>query len=166
MPQLTVTPSFVNPAKPGKKYASIKSNDGVYYSFDPAKIPLSTFQKNVPIDIEYTVTDSNGNTYCNIQRVRGGVQSQASYGPPVSGPQTPRAVDPNAMTKADWQAKDDKISRVAIAKSCIEANVNTDVADIWLAWVNQVGVFAPSSAQGNTQQHSDQGYSQSQPWEN
>lgn len=138
MPQITVIPAYINAPKPGKRYASIKSNDGVYYSFDPAKIPLNTFQKGVAIDIEYTATDSNGNTYYNIQRVRGDAPAQASGGSGAS-----RAADPNAMSKADWAAKDAMITRSAIAKSCIEANVtDVAVAEYWLSWVLQTGKFA------------------------
>lgn len=144
MPQLNVTPKYVNPPKPGKKYASI-SVDGVYYSFDPAKIPLHSFQKGVPIDIEYTVSDVNGNTYYNIQRVRaqnngqgyaggGGAASSVTFTAPGGGASPP---NPNAMSKADWAAKDAHVTRLAIAKSCIESNQTLEVADLWLSWVNQ-----------------------------
>lgn len=144
MPQITVTPKYINPAKPGKKYASINV-DGVYYSFDPAKIPLSAFQKNVPVEIEYTVTDSNGNTYYNIQRI---VAPQSNTGYAGGGasqsarPQQQATITASGggMSKEDWERKDRIITRSAIAKSCIEANItDVSVANFWVNWIYQTG---------------------------
>jgi len=121
MPQITAIPKFVNaPSK--TKYASINV-EGVYYSFDPAKIPLSSFTKGVAATFEYTTNEKG---YHNISRVihsanssglGGGMSSQQEY---IEGRQ---------------DAKDNKITRLAIAKSCIEANAGTDTADMWLSWV-------------------------------
>lgn len=133
MPQITVTPKYVNEPKEGKRYGSINA-DGTYYSFDAKKIPTSTFQKGVAIDIEYV---QNEQGYNSITRVR--QKQQAPAAPGISGTMPTRGgTDPNAMSKADWEKKDMIITRSAIAKSCIEANItDTKVADYWLAWVLQ-----------------------------
>lgn len=61
--QMTLVPEYVNPPKPGSKYASIKCQ-GTYYSF-PQDM-LSSFQKGVPITVDVHQNDKG---FWNIQRV-------------------------------------------------------------------------------------------------
>lgn len=52
---------------------------------------------------------------------------------------------PDTMSKADWAEKDRLITRVAIAKSCIEAGLSHVDADKWVAWVYQKGAVNPTA---------------------
>lgn len=122
---MTLTPQWVNEPKPGKKWASISVNK-VYYSFDPAKIPMSSFQKNVPVTIEYTTSEQG---YNNIVRVVPGAQPAAQVGAGGTGGGSYRqAMDP---------VESRKITKLAIAKSCIEGNQTIQVAEMWLEWCSK-----------------------------
>lgn len=120
---ITLTPTAVYAPRPGKKYASIKVGQ-VYYSFDPAKIPLSSFQQGVPATFEYITTEQG---YNNITKFVGSSTPQPSQ--QQSAPQQYRqSMDPGESMK---------ITRLAIAKSCIEGNQTIAAADMWLNWVLQ-----------------------------
>lgn len=120
--QITVTPSFVNSPKPGKKYASIKVGD-TYYSFEPEKIPLDSFRKGSPVTFEYVAKDYNGTTYYNITKL-----IAAAPAAPANGSGNYRQqMTPEESTR---------VTRLALAKSCIEANTSIAVAEEWLRWVN------------------------------
>lgn len=123
MPQelMTLTPDYVNAAKPGKRYASIKVGN-VYYSFDPKVIPLEKFTKGRPATVEVKVTAEG---YNNIVRL---VEAPQTISDAVAQQRA------SAVAKADL--KDETITRLAIAKSCIEAgHPNSAEAEKWLAWV-------------------------------
>ena len=51
MPQTSVTIKYVNPAKPGKKMGSIKTEDGTYYAVWPDK--LAKLSAGSTVEIEY-----------------------------------------------------------------------------------------------------------------
>lgn len=68
MPTATVTVSYVNPPKPGKKMGSIKCGD-VYYGVWPDK--LSLFQAGQTYNIEYT--EDNG--FKNFKKLANGASS-------------------------------------------------------------------------------------------
>jgi hypothetical protein len=79
MPIETVTVAFVNEPKPGKKYGSIKSEDGIYYSVKPEQLAL--FKAGGTYEIQYGL-DKTG-TYRNFQGISGASPSnptQASNG--------------------------------------------------------------------------------------
>ena len=123
MASTTVTPKYINPPQAGKKWASINA-DGTYYSFDPAVIPMSSFQKGVPIGIEYETKPYNGKDYHTIKsvvQVGGAAQSSGGTAPP----QYRQNMSPEESMK---------ITRLAIAKSCIEGNQAISVAEMWLDW--------------------------------
>lgn len=130
MASTTVTPKYINGPQAGKKWASINA-DGVYYSFDPAVIPMSTFQKGVAIGIQYETKPYNGKDYHTIKSVvqigGGGAASYTTNSSGGSGAGNYRqAMDP---------AESMKVTRLAIAKSCIEGNQQIAVAEAWLKWV-------------------------------
>lgn len=119
MPTATVTPQFVNSPKGESPYASIKA-DGKYYSFDTRKIRTQEFNKGEAVTVEYTEKTQDDKTFYNIQRI---VKD------------TPAAVAGNAQANARADHRDETITRLAIAKSCIEAGQNMIAADAWIEWV-------------------------------
>ncbi len=67
MPTETVTIAFVNEPKVGKKFGSIKSEDGTYYSVKPEQLAL--FKKGGTYEIQYGLDKTN--TYRNFERIVG-----------------------------------------------------------------------------------------------
>lgn len=110
MPQITVTPKYVNDPRPGKKMSSINC-DGTYYGFDAAKIPKSAFAKGVPVTIEYSTSQSGYHTITRIISSSGGAGGS-------------------------HERNDRIITLTAIAKSCIEAGKDTQEADQWIEWID------------------------------
>lgn len=74
MPTETVTVAFVNDPKPGKKYGSIKSEAGDYYSVKPDQLAL--FKKGGTYEIQFGF-DKTG-TYRNFERIAGAAPSNAT----------------------------------------------------------------------------------------
>lgn len=132
MTHMTVHAKYVNGPKPGKKMGSI--NDGEkYYNYDPTKF---TFNKGVKYLVDVQVGEWQGKpSYLIKEILQNPVETAA--GIPVGTAGGGGAGTASTMSKSDWEAKDQFIARQAIAKSCIEANVGTDVADVWMAWVNK-----------------------------
>lgn len=122
MPQITVTPKYVNPPKPGKKYASIHA-DSVYYGFDPNKIPVTTFQKGVSTTFEYETSE-------------GGYHSITKVLPPAQGGAS--ATFSSAAQSDGWpRERVQGHRRLEIAKACIAANVGSEIGMRWLSWINE-----------------------------
>ena len=118
MPQTTLTPKFVNgPKQPGGKYGSINC-DGTYYSFEMSKM---SFEKGRTYTVDYVTKNVNGKDFHNITAIVGQAGGQAPQQGQADSGQQPR--------------REEIITRLALAKSCIEANVGLDVADMWLQWV-------------------------------
>lgn len=132
MPIATVTPKFVNAPKDQKNYGSINC-DGTYYSFDVRKIRTQEFNKGEPVTIEYTESPSGDRTFYNITRLIKNEQAPASNGNNGAAAPKPAPVSTSRMSPEESA----KITRLAIAKSCIEAGKDTTTAEVWLAWVNK-----------------------------
>lgn len=60
----TVTVQFVNQPKPGRKFGSIKVENGDYISVSPEK--LAYFQKGAQVDISYVITEQG---YLNLKEI-------------------------------------------------------------------------------------------------
>ena len=124
MTQAQVTVKFDNDPRGNSKFRSINC-DGIYYSYDPTKI--ARFEKGRTYLIEYESKPYNGKDYHTVTAVLSSApqaEATAQHSPTS-----------DHMSKDDWAAKDRHITRVAIAKSCIEANASTDVADAWIGWI-------------------------------
>lgn len=67
MPTETVTVAFVNEPKAGKKFGSIKTDAGVYYSVKPSELPL--FKPGGTYEIQFGFDKTN--TYRNFERIVG-----------------------------------------------------------------------------------------------
>ncbi len=74
MPTETVTIAFVNERKVGKKFGSIKSEDGTYYSVKPDQLAL--FKKGGVYEIQYGFDKTN--TYRNFERIVGSSPANAT----------------------------------------------------------------------------------------
>lgn len=75
MPTETITVAFVNEPKPGKKFGSIKSEGGIYYSVKPDQLAL--FKKGGTYEIQYGFDKTN--TYRNFERIVGAAPSNSTH---------------------------------------------------------------------------------------
>ena len=119
MPVAAINIKYVNPPKQaGGKYGSVKTDQNIFYSYEVA---LCNFQPNTTVTVEYEETPGQGGrVFNNIKRVL-----------PTSAPGAAQA-----QGQSTYTFKDKIITRIAIAKSCIEAG-NCSLADAqsWLDWV-------------------------------
>jgi hypothetical protein len=66
---VTITPKYVNPPKEGKKYGSLKTDDGVQYAAPPSV--TSACEPGVPVTIEWEGQTWGGNPVMVVRRVVG-----------------------------------------------------------------------------------------------
>lgn len=146
MPRATVTPKYVNGPKGEGNYGSIKTGDGTYYSFDTRKIRVQDFNRDQAVTVEFNITEKGDKTYYNITRIVPDDAPQASNGNHAPSGDGPRPTGGSRMSPEESE----RVTRLAIAKSCIEAGKDTRDAEHWLSWVR--GTQAPQP-----QRHIDPG---------
>jgi len=127
MTTLNFTIANLYDPKPGKKVGSIKTQTGEWISYWPSD--KGQFQEGASYSALCDARDWEGKTYYTVKSPGkgGNIQMQGQ------APQTPQAASPNQP--AQTGSKDDMITRIAIAKSCIEAHESMQAADAWYAWV-------------------------------
>lgn len=127
MPSKTIVAKNVYPPDKHPKYGRVVTAEGEKYSVEKSILPQLVQGGTYVID--YQVQD---NGYMSIMGVQANVPREAA----------------NAHVSGDAKVKDDRIARLAIAKSIIEAHpiphlagLGTPemlkVADSWWNWVNQ-----------------------------
>lgn len=148
MTTLTFTVAAVYPAKEGFKTASIKTDAGKYISCWPSDAGM--FQQGTTYSaVCKPFTKQDGTvTYTVMSPGKGGnivPQGGAPMQPAPSAPQPSH----NVPTAPSGPSKEETISRLAIAKSCIEAGQSQADADSWMAWVlkEPAPELAPQSPQ-------------------
>lgn len=128
--QVSVTPQYVNePKKPGGKYGNIKTAEGAVYFVPVAQ--LGMFQPGTPANINV----ENQTWGQNSVQVVTGMAGQAAPAQQMQQAQAP--VHAANVTQPVGMSKDETITRLAIAKSCIEAGKTFDDANRWLVWVEK-----------------------------
>ena len=119
--KLSFTVAALYDPKDGRKTGSIKTSTGQYINFWPNDKHLFT------IGGEYTADcdpfESNGKTYYTAKGRSVVAKGGAPQGSSAQG--------------ASGVSKDETISRLAIAKSCIESGKTQADADSWMSWVNK-----------------------------
>lgn len=140
MTTLNFTIANLYDPKPGKKVGSIKTQTGEWISYWPSD--KGQFQEGGSYSALCDARDWEGKTYYTVKSPGkgGNIQMQG---------QTPQAASPSQP--AQTGSKDDTITRIAIAKSCIEAHESMQAADAWYAWVMRLEiptVTPVASAQG------------------
>lgn len=135
--QMTITPKYINPPKDNKP-ASI--NDGnTYFNFDTNKIPPSSFAKGraVTVEVEQAGEYKGNPTY----KIIGLVQAPYSGGGAASTIATGGSGGSggNGGSFSDGWPKErvQGHRRLEIAKACIGSNLGSEVAKLWLNWVNE-----------------------------
>lgn len=124
----TFTVDFVNDPKEGKKKGNIKCSDGAYLGLWPSDKHL--FEKGKTYTAIVDEHEWQGKTYYTIKSPgKGGAVKEEGASP--AAPQAPSGAS---------SSKDDTITRIAIAKSCIEAHEDMSAADRWYAWVMRQNV--------------------------
>lgn len=121
MPQITLNIATIQPPRASApKYGSVKTAEGKYYSYPIEKM---TFQPNSTVTVMYDEKPgSNGKVFYNITDV---LPDRPDVPPPAGN-----------RNSQHYDLKDRIITRIAIAKSCIEAG-GYALADAqqWLDWV-------------------------------
>ena len=126
MTTLNFTIANLYDPKPGKKVGSIKTQTGEWISYWPSD--KGQFQEGGSYSALCDSRDWEGKTYYTVKSPGKGGNIQKQGGASPSMPIT-NVSQPTGMSK------DDTITRLAIAKSCIEAHESMQAADAWYAWV-------------------------------
>jgi hypothetical protein len=150
MSTLNFTVAAVYPPKDGFKTASIKTDTGKYISCWPTDQHL--FQPGVAYSAVCGEFQKNDGTISYTVKSPGkGGNIQPQGGSPIAHAPSVASVTPNmsqaAPTGQNGLSKDEIITRLAIAKSCIESQQSQSDADSWLAWVLKEKSDAPESPQ-------------------
>lgn len=130
MATLTFTVGAVYDVKDGFKTGSIKTDTGKYISFWPSDKGL--FSEGCTYSAvcdEFTKKDGTVAYTVKSPGKGGNVSQTGGTAAPV---QTPTI---GVVLERGGIGKDEMISRLAIAKSCIESNQSQADADSWMAWV-------------------------------
>jgi hypothetical protein len=128
MTTLTFTVAEVKDPYGNRKTGSIKTSTDQWVSIWPSDKHL--FQVGVTYTAVCDAREYNGKTYYTVKSPGKGGDIQQTGGSP-----TPQASTGPAAPNQPSQTKDDTITRIAIAKSCIEAHESMMAADAWYAWV-------------------------------
>lgn len=132
MAALTFTIANLYDPKPGKKTGTIKTTSGGWISYWPSDKHL--FAEGGTYKAVCDAREWEGKTYYTIKSPgKGGGIDQMDGGAPQDHPQAPLP----AVSQPAGMSKDETITRLAIAKSCIEAGQSQHDADSWLAWVEK-----------------------------
>jgi hypothetical protein len=119
--QKQITVQFLNQPKAGKKKGSIKTTDGEYIGCWPNE--LDNFQEGGSYTVEIEFNDFNGKQYMNLAK---GSALQGGQAAPQKAAGSPPMGD---------AVKQKTITRLAIAKSCIQAGADESKANFWYNWV-------------------------------
>ena len=142
MTTLTFTVAAIYDPKDGKKTGSIKTSTDKWVSYWPSDKHLFTVGETYSAVCD--AREWNGNTYYTVKSPgKGGdVQSQG-------GGQSASPTHVANVSQPVGVSKDETITRLAIAKSCIESNQSQADADSWVAWVMKQPApeLAPQSPQ-------------------
>tara|TARA_R110000850_G_C9912902_1_gene460763 strand:- start:407 stop:880 length:474 start_codon:yes stop_codon:yes gene_type:complete len=151
MTTLTFTIASIYDPKEGKKTGSIKTTSDKWISYWPSD--KGQFVAGNSYSAVCSTREWEGKTYFTVN-------SPGKNGNITNTGGTPTPVAQNAPQQAPTPshgvAKDEIISRLAIAKSCIEANQSQADADSWMAWVEKRSE-APQSPQQMEQPQDDFG---------
>jgi len=142
MTTLTFTVANLYDPKPDKKTGSIKTDTGNWIGYWPSDKHL--FQEGVKYTAECQSRDYQGKTYYTIKSPGKGGTVTPEGGQVAPAPQQALQQAPSAP---QGLSKDETITRLAIAKSCIESNQSQADADSWIAWVKKEVLDAPQSPQ-------------------
>lgn len=138
--KLSFTVAALYDPKDGRKTGSIKTATGSYINFWPSDKHLFT------VGGEYTAEcadrEYQGKTYYTVKSPDKGGSVTSKGGAPQG----------SSAQGASGVSKDETISRLAIAKSCIESGKTQADADSWMSWVNKekppVEDYPPPPEQG------------------
>ena len=132
MPTLTFTIANIYDPKPDKKTGSIKTDTGNWISYWPSDKHL--FREGIKYSADCTKRDYQGKTYYTIKSPdKGGLVAVESSPASFGSQPTPQ----HDSSTSQGLSKDEIITRLAIAKSCIESDQSQADADSWLAWVKK-----------------------------
>lgn len=106
----TITAQFVDPPKPGKKLANVKTADGRRFGFDPSKVSL---QPGGTYTVQTSSREWQGKTYLNIEAVVGA--------PPAAAQSAPRASGSNGYAKPTDDATAERIYCCGIVNAAISS---------------------------------------------
>lgn len=123
MTTLNFTVAEVRDPYGSRKTGSIKTTTDQWISIWPADKHL--FEVGATYSALCDAREYQGKTYYTVKSPGkgGNVQKQGGSSQSASAPQS------------TGMSKDDTITRLAIAKSCIEAHESMQAADAWYAWV-------------------------------
>jgi len=121
--------------KEGKKTGSIKTTSDKWISYWPSD--KSHFAVGNEYSAVCAVREWEGKQYFTINSPGKNGSIQLKSGAATPTPSPAHNVPKQAPVASHGVAKDEMISRLAIAKSCIEANQSQADADSWMAWVEK-----------------------------
>ena len=130
MATLTFTIANIYDPKGNKPTGAIKTDTGKWLGYWPSDKHL--FQEGVKYTAECEARDYKGVTYYTIKSPNKGGKITSEGGQVAP---TPQQAPQQAPSASQGLSKDEIITRLAIAKSCIESNQSQADADSWLAWV-------------------------------
>lgn len=146
MTTLTFTVANLYDPKPNKPTGSIKTDTGNWIGYWPSDKHL--FQEGMKYTAECGTREYQGTTYYTIKSPGKGGKITPEGGQVAPTPQqAPQPAPQQAPSASQGLSKDEIITRLAIAKSCIESNQSQADADSWLAWVKQEESDVPQSPQ-------------------
>lgn len=129
MAVLTFTIANIYDPKEGKKVGSIKTTEDKWVSYWPSDKNL--FQVGGTYKALCDEREWNGTMYYTVKSPGKGGKVEQEAAPTEQG----GAMNTVNVSQPVGISKDDTITRLAIAKSCIEAHESHACADAWYAWV-------------------------------
>ena len=132
MTTLTFTIKNLYDPKDNKPTGSIKTTTDKWISYWPSD--KGQFAEGGSYSAVCDSRDYNGKTYFTVKSPGKGGKITNTGGASTPAPQNALQ---QAPTPSHGVSKDEMISRLAIAKSCIEANQSQADADSWMAWVEK-----------------------------
>lgn len=146
MTTLTFTIANIYDPKGNKPTGSIKTDTGKWISYWPSDKHL--FQEGVKYTAVCDAKDWKGETYYTIKSPgKGGKITPVIVLEGGQAAPAPQPAPQQAPSASQGLSKDEIITRLAIAKSCIESNQSQADADSWLAWVKKEESDVPQSPQ-------------------
>tara|TARA_R100001086_G_C11789555_1_gene245812 strand:+ start:376 stop:930 length:555 start_codon:yes stop_codon:yes gene_type:complete len=146
MATLTFTIANIYDPKGNKPTGLIKTDTGKWLGYWPSDKHL--FQEGIKYTAECEARDFKGVTYYTIKSPgRGGKITPVIVLEGGQAAPAPQPAPQQAPSASQGLSKDEIITRLAIAKSCIESNQTQADADSWLAWVKQEESDVPQSPQ-------------------